>query len=492
VISVEGWTTIRYLHAQGMGVRTLATKLGLSRNTIRRAIRAETLPPRTRAKRRNPQLEPFAAQIATMLFEQEYIGSRILRELRRLGYQGGQTALYDYLAELKEQHTRERASARYETAPGEQAQFDWSPYRVRLGERVQRVVVFGLILGYSRRKYYLASLDETQASVFEALERGLVHIGGVPKQVLVDNARVFVDDARPESFQWNARFLALCGHYRMEPRACAVRRAQTKGKIERPFSYLEEQFIKGAHFADLGAMNAALAHFMAEELDQLVHGTTQERPLERFVVEESCLVPLPPTRYRGGDDAVRKVSLDCLVSYGGSRYSVPHRYAGTQVWVRAALGTEVEICDLQGEVVARHAVAAKKGLTVLEQEHYVGLRQRTPLTTPVLSAAFLARFPDQQHFLEGLVAQHRLAPAPALRAILDLMAIYSEETLRPAFSAAVAHATCTPQFVRGLLDHAPARTDRPARLADLLPALPAAPAPRSLAVYQEILVGRSS
>jgi len=489
VISVEGWTTIRYLHAQGVGSRTIAKKLGLSRTTVRQAIRAEEPPKRTRAKRPNPQLAPFGAQIAAMLFEQEFIGTRILRELRELGYAGSQTALYDYLAVIKEQRTRERASARFETGPGEQAQFDWSPYRVPLGGTERRVVVFGLILGYSRRKYYLASLDETQGSAFEALERGLVHFGGAPKRLLVDNAKVFVDDARPDHFTWNQRFLELCGHYQMEPWACRVRRAQTKGKIERPFFYLEEHFIKGHSFEDLDALNAALARFGAEELDLLIHGTTQERPLLRFVDEEACLTPLPARRFVSSMEAVRQVSRDCLVSYGGSRYSVPHRYAGTQVWVRASLGVRVEVYDPAGALIATHPVAAKKGLTVLEQEHYAGLRQRMPVTKVVLSAAFLARFPEQQAFLEGLLAQHQPNPSLPLRAVLDLVAVYPDAALRAAFAAAVELRACTPAFVRGVLERGPTRAEAPQRLQVVLAAVPSVQVARPLTVYQEILKG---
>ncbi len=80
MISVEARTAIRYLHAQGVGIRAIAQQLGLARNTVRAALRAATSPTRTRAKRANPQLAPFAEQIARMLFEQRYIGSRILRD----------------------------------------------------------------------------------------------------------------------------------------------------------------------------------------------------------------------------------------------------------------------------------------------------------------------------------------------------------------------------------------------------------------------------
>ncbi len=489
MISVEARTTIRYLHAQGVSIRAIAAQLGLARNTVRAAIRAPDPPTRTRAKRANPQLGPFAAQIAAMLFEQRFIGSRILRELEARGYRGGPTALYAYLAQLKAERAAPRAVERFETGPGEQAQFDWSPYQVTLGESLRRVVLFGLILGYSRRKYYLASLDEAQASAFAALEQGFAHFGGVAKRLLVDNAKVLVADARPATFAWNVHFLELCGHYQIEPVACQIRRPQTKGKIERPFFYIEEHFIKGGRFTDLDDLNRQLARFQAEELDLRVHGTTQARPLDRFAAERSSLTPLPPGRFISRLDAVRKVSLDCLVSYGGSRYSVPQQHAGCQVWVRPMLGTRLEIHTQQGECIATHPVTTVKGSLVIQQEHYAGLRQRTPVTKSVASAAFLARFPDQQPFLEAVLAAHPTGPALLLRAVLELAAGYPDDALRAAFAAALHHHCYALPFLRGVVEqHAP-RQEVPQRLAVVLATLPTQPVTRPLAVYQQLLTG---
>lgn len=489
MISVDAWTTIRYLHAQGMGIRRIAQEVGVARNTVRAALRAAGPPRYTRAKRPNPQLTPFAEQIATMLFEQQFIGSRILRELRRLGYQGGPTALYAYLAALKAERAAGQAVMRYETGPGEQAQFDWSPYRVALGGTVRRVVVFGLILGYSRRKCYLASLDETQPSAFAALEAGFAHFGGAPRRLLVDNAKILVADARPATFAWNPHFLALCGHYQIEPVACQVRRAQTKGKIERPFFYLEEHFIKGGVFRDLADLNDQLARFQAEELDVRVHGTTQQRPLERFALEQPRLLPLPAARFGGRLEAARQVSRDCLVSYGGSRYSVPHQYAGAQVWVRAVLGTHLEVYAHAGDCIARHALAAAKGSLVAQAEHYAGLPRRAPATKGSGAAAFLARFPDQQPFLDALLAAHPTAPAVPLRAILEWAASYPDAALRAAFAAALAQRCYSVPFLRGVVEQHAARVEPPQRLAVVLAPLPDQPVTRPLTVYQRLLEG---
>src|SRR5437879_9456516 len=106
----------------------------------------------------------------------------------------------------------------FETPPGFQAQFDWSPYTIDLGGELFRVIVFCMVLGYSRRKHYTASLDETQASIFEAIESCLRHFGASPKQLLIDNAKAFVLDPNPAHFRWNPQFLELCGHYRIRQR----------------------------------------------------------------------------------------------------------------------------------------------------------------------------------------------------------------------------------------------------------------------------------
>ena len=213
MISMEAWMTIRYLKAEGLGTRKIAREVGVARNTVKKAIHSDSPPSYRREARPNKKLEPLKEVVRRMVVVDHFIGSRILEEIRPRGYDGSQAAFYRFLAKIKTEEGKSKACIRYETPPGEQAQFDWSPYTVPIGGSLTKVVVFRLILGFSRRKCHFPSLNESQASTFEGIEQGLRKFGGAPKELLVDNAKVFVLDARPGHFQWNTRFVELCGHY---------------------------------------------------------------------------------------------------------------------------------------------------------------------------------------------------------------------------------------------------------------------------------------
>jgi len=147
-----------------------------------------------------------------MTVEKELIGSRILDEIRARGYEGSPAAFCRTWARMRPTQPDPRATERFETAPGEQCQFDWSPYTILLGGALTRVIVYNTVLGSSRRQFNWSSRDETATSIYEGLGEAFWHFDGVTKVVLVDNAGALVDDPRPAHFEWNARFLELCAH----------------------------------------------------------------------------------------------------------------------------------------------------------------------------------------------------------------------------------------------------------------------------------------
>ncbi len=223
----------------------------------------------------NSALAPFEAEIERRL-EKRFIGSRILNDLRKLGYHGPRATFYRCLAQLRKTTQLPDVVHRFETAPAHQAQYDWSEYVIPGAGAPVRVYVSCLILGYSRYRHYEASLDITQASIFEALEAGFTAFGGIPREVLFDNPKALVTRTRPH-LAWNDSLLALAGHYRFLPRACWPYRAQTKGKVESPFRYLEAQFITGLVWTGFPDFGRRLKAF-EQEVNQRPHDTTGVPP----------------------------------------------------------------------------------------------------------------------------------------------------------------------------------------------------------------------
>ncbi len=484
---MEAWATIRHLHAQGHSVRRIARDLHLSRQAVRHALSSPQPPRYQRKPTENVQLAPFLPLIQQMTTEQHLIGSRILNEICARGYKGSPAAFYRRWARLRPTQPDPRVTERFETVPGEQCQFDWSPYTILLGGARTRVIVYNTVLGYSRRQFNWPSRDETQASIYEALEEAFWHFGGVTKVALVDNAGAFVVDARPTHFQWNPKFLELCGYYRTEPRACRVRRARTKGKVEKPFQYTEHHLIQGNSWSDFEAFGRDLVRFTTEVLDVREHHTTHQPPIARFAEEVPYLIPLPVTRYIGIHALTRKVSWDCLIPYEGSRYSVVCVYAGKRVWVRVSQGVRLEVLAPTGAVIARHALSETKGATVIDPAHYEGLRKDTPHTRVVLVEAFQRRFPDQQAFLDGLLAQQKLGPVRHLRGILELAQHYAPEAMRAAFRSASTYNTYSLQFVRGVLQHDALPATTSTTLATTRVPVPRLEVKRDLRAYQTLL-----
>ena len=153
------------------------------------------------------------------------------------------------------------------------------------------------------------------------------------------------------------------------PRACRPYRARTKGKVESGVKYVKRNALAGRRFASWAALTAWLEDWAGTVADTRIHGTTYERPIDRFARE--CLTPLgtrPPYRYERVQ--WRRVPADALVSVAAARYSVPEAYVGTTVSVQET-ATHYEIFH-DGACIARHAKAPRHAVR-MEPAHYRGL-----------------------------------------------------------------------------------------------------------------------
>src|SRR5690606_34355221 len=163
-----------------IGTRKIAELLGVSRNTVKRALQKDSPPEYKRDNILNPDIAPFKDYIIERIVLKRLKGSRVLKEIISKGYKGSQSAFYRYLSKIRTEE--KRTYQRYETAPAEQAQFDWSPYTVVINGIKTKVYIFSYILSFSRYRIYETSLSENQSSVFEAIENSVFEIGGVPER----------------------------------------------------------------------------------------------------------------------------------------------------------------------------------------------------------------------------------------------------------------------------------------------------------------------
>jgi hypothetical protein len=271
---------------------------------------------------------------------------------------------------------------RFETPPGRQLQIDFGETQVEIGGEWVRVHLFVATLGWSRRCYAQAFRHERQSAWFDGIEGAFAHFGGVPKEVLLDNAKALVEhhDAATREVRFNERLLTFARYWSFTPRACAPYRARTKGKDERGVGYVKRNAIAGHAFASWAALEAHLAWWMREIADVREHGTTGEAPTERFQREEAAaLRPVdgrPP--FRQIRDLIRRVSSDCCVEVDTNAYSAPWRLIGETVRVVVA-GGKVSI-QRGGQEVALHPESAGRRQRLVEAAHFAGL---SPAPTPV-------------------------------------------------------------------------------------------------------------
>lgn len=251
---------------------------------------------------------------------------------------------------------------RFETAPGDQAQVDWGQVSVQFGGTRTKVHVFVMTLGYSRRGYAEGFLHERMPNLLQAHENGFAHFGGRCENLLYDRMRTVlvgetVDEEGRQQRRLNPTFKAFAKHWGFTPRFCRPYRAQTKGKVESGVKYIKGNFAPGRTFRDLDDFNEQLAAWQAEISDLRIHGTTHQRPIERFAEEAKALVPTAgQASFLQAMVRERIVADDWLVSIDANRYSVPFGLIGRTVQVVREGGQWV--IRHRGKVVAEHAVLA--------------------------------------------------------------------------------------------------------------------------------------
>ncbi|GHG89615.1 MULTISPECIES: IS21 family transposase [Rhodobacteraceae] len=363
---------IHDLKKQGLSISAIARKVGCDRKTVRkyldRGLEAPVYGPR---RPRARMIEPYERYLQERVQAfPDLSGARLLREIRELGYEGGYTMVTDFLREVRPPR-RTQFERRFETPPGKQAQVDFAEFTVEFSDEpgvARKVWLFSMVLGHSRWLWGRFVASQNLQSVLRCHIAAFSDMGGVPEEILYDRMKTAVigeDEAGVVTF--NTSLVALLNHYGAVSRACQPYRAKTKGKVERPFRYIRQDFFLARTFRNMDDLNAQFDACRTEVANPRVHATTRRVVDEAFAEEQPNLKPLPAIPYSAVLTVERRVSRDGMISVGGSFYSVPDTTRRRTLEVQHH-ATELRIYE-DGQLIARHPVLEGKARRRVDPAH---------------------------------------------------------------------------------------------------------------------------
>jgi transposase len=381
VIQLGELMMILELHRQGLSITAIARRAGRDPKTVRKYIERGLEPPAYgprqvgRPSKLAPYLDYLRERIAAF---PDLTAVRLTREIRERGYSGAYTAVKRFVAAIRPEQLPKPFEVRFETPPGHQAQVDFARFVTTFADepQISRIVwLFSLVLGYSRHIFARFVMHQDLQTLLRCHMLAFSAIGGVPIEILYDRMKTAVIGEDTDGHVvYNRALIALGRHYGFVPRACRPYRAKTKGKVERPFSYIRQDFFLARTFRNLDDLNAQLADWLATVANVRLHGTTQRVVAEAFAAEQPELQSLPAVPFDELVKLERRVSHDGLVSIGGNYYSVPDR---TRRIVEVhQLPDQIRILD-QGRLVATHPLLEGRRQYRIDPGHRHGALARS-------------------------------------------------------------------------------------------------------------------
>jgi len=457
VLSVYKWHQVRALCVQGVSIRKIAKTLGISRNTVKKYIK-ETNPPQFKAREYEKKIDEYREEIQIMLGK-GYIGTRIHKELALKGYNGSLSSVHRFLRTLKEdEKVLKLATTRVETAPGQQMQYDWKEWLLPVNGKKVKIYIHEVVLSCSRIKFYAFSLTIGTADVIRAIIEAIEFFGGYALELVIDNAKQMVITHQKDGIiRYNDEFLRFCGIYGIQPSACKNYRARTKGKVERPFYYVQEHLLRGLEVSNLTEIAERLKKFQ-DEYNNRPHSTLGRPPAQMFKEEQEHLMKIPavePAMLQFKE--LRKVTNDGYISHNGNLYPVPMHYCARQVWIEIIYGRCMKVYNDSGTLLDEYDLYLDKQPTrPVHPEHEdinQKYREKKRNVRSALAEKFINTFGEPgQLYMEGLRSQSGPNMYWHISEILKYQNIYTTEDVKAAIGECLNIGTYHKNSVKRLLE----------------------------------------
>jgi transposase len=377
VLDVERWAELRREHfVGGVGIKELARRYRIDRNTVRRALRSE-VPPSYQRPAAASKLDRFKDEIHELLRQDPSLpGVRVRELIEPLGFVGGKTLVDDYLREVRPLFQRRRAFQRTVYRPGEVCQFDlWhvsEQVPVGHGQTRQGYVVVAA-LGYSRVGAGALVFSRQASDVLWGMSRCLWTLGGLPEVLVWDREGcLHAGGGHPTDC-----YAAFCGQLKTGWLFCGPSDPQAKGVVERLQGYIETNFEPGRRFANHLDFQLQLDAWF-EKANARTHKTLRCRPVDRLAEERAAMTRLPSRELDLDQRTVIRVPADPHIRVDTNDYSLDPAFVGRRVEVRVSQ-REISAAVLDtGEIVGRHERSYATHRTITALEHARAVRDRKP------------------------------------------------------------------------------------------------------------------
>jgi len=449
----------------GLAIREIARRTGLSRNTVKKHLKAGTIEPGFATPERPSKLDPFAAKLAGWLKteagksrKQRRTVKQLHADLVTLGFTGSYNRVAAFARQWRVDRQREQQTTGRGTfvplsfGPGEAFQFDWSEDFAVLGGERTKLQMAHIKLAHSRAFVLRAYLLQTHEMLFDAHWHGFRVFGGVPGRGIYDNMKTAVDRVgRGKDRQVNMRFLAMTNHYVYEPEFCNPAAGWEKGQVEKNVRDSRHQMLHGMPgFPDLAALNAWLEQRCLELWRETAHGSLPGTIADIWADEQAALISLP-VAFDGFIELSKRVSPTCLISFERNRYSVPASFANRPVSLRVY--PDRLVVAAEGNILCQHVRVIERShksppKTIYDWRHYLAVVQRKP-----------GALRNGAPFLELPIAfkqlQDQMLRKPGGdREMVDILALvlqHDEQTVLTAVELALAEGVPTKTHVLNLL-----------------------------------------
>lgn len=386
----------RWHHREGMPIREIARRTGLSRNTVRKYLANNVVEPRYPQRRSPSKLDDYEQTLTSWLFretkrhrKQRRSVKRLYHDLVQLGYTGSYDRVAAYARHWRGEQQEAQRTASKNTfiplcfAPGEAFQFDWSEDFAVINGTNTKLQVAHFRLAYSRAFVMRAYLLQSHEMLFDAHYHGLRVLGGVPERGIYDNMKTAVDQVgRGKARLVNKRFQAMVSHYLFEAEFCNPAAGWEKGQVEKGVQDARHRVWQDAPaFRTLAELNQWLEARCIALWQALAHPEDKRHTIaERWEEERRHLMPMP-VMFDGFVEHSKRVSSTCLMTFEHNRYSVPASFANRVVSLRVyaeklVIVAEAQVAAEHQRVISRdHSVPGK---TIYDWRHYLAVVQRKP------------------------------------------------------------------------------------------------------------------